>query len=569
MVRVHEREKSLREMVRAAHGTNALRQRLLDNLQKLKRDVDQYSSRRARLREHLSDLSISIGTPPSCALCGWAANGGSFSHEAFVSRGIEDLDRGIIHLRELASGHHATLRGLGCLPHDAPPDGPPDAERFRSKSMKSLRTFVLNECHIVFCTMSSAAEPMVSEMPGGFEIVLLDEAAQANEIATLVPMTHGARLVCMIGDPNQLPATVVSPEAKARGYGTSLFERLQNTGHPVHVLETQYRMHSAIRAFPSRHFYASQLIDSESITRMVRKPPGSEMGPPALFRVGRHSDQTHLYELRLAPYAFVNVRGGVQEHGASGQSHSLLNKAEAALCAALVYALRRAACGTPSDERPAGGGEPKPCKHCGREPFDTGSGRCGWGDLCGRIVVLTPYVAQRDEIRRAIALVTQGLNLPQDAIEVSSVDAYQGREADIVLLSCVRAGTGPIGFVRDKRRLNVALTRARHALYVIGSEPALRQGSTDWNALLDDAKSRGLWCDIDEHWLKGILTIHGGEGHRKLCAKFIQSLPHTLLDGCKPGLSAPPPREGLLVELLPRPGRPYGPPPVIPTWVGY
>ena len=84
-------------------------------------------------------------------------------------------------------------------------------------------------------------------------------------------------------------------------------------------------------------------------------------------------------------------------------------------------------------------------------------------------------------------------------VEVSNVDAFQGKEKDVIIYSCVRSGGGGLGFVKDVRRMNVALTRARHALYVVGSEDSLR-ASDDWRALLEDARARGCWRDIRASW---------------------------------------------------------------------
>ena len=94
----------------------------------------------------------------------------------------------------------------------------------------------------------------------------LDESAksafppvQATEVAALQPLVHGCRRLVLVGDPQQLPATVFSQRAKEVAMERSLFERLQQGGCPVKVLSVQYRMHPEIRAFPSRFFYQDQL----------------------------------------------------------------------------------------------------------------------------------------------------------------------------------------------------------------------------------------------------------------------------------------------------------------------
>ena len=116
--------------------------------------------------------------------------------------------------------------------------------------------------------------------------------------------------------------------------------------------------------------------------------------------------------------------------------------------------------------------------------------------LCGRVALLTPYREQVRTLEEELCRTFGPRRGWEHAIDVASVDAYQGRERDLVLYSCVRAGKDKgLGFVKDLRRLNVALTRARHALFVVGNEQALRQ-STTWASLIDDARARGLGRDV-------------------------------------------------------------------------
>ncbi len=93
-----------------------------------------------------------------------------------------------------------------------------------------------------------------------FEACLIDEATQATEPATIVPLTKGCRQVVLIGDQKQLPPTIISREADAAGLGTSLFERMLQRGIRAFMLKVQYRMHPAIAAFPSKAFYKGELL---------------------------------------------------------------------------------------------------------------------------------------------------------------------------------------------------------------------------------------------------------------------------------------------------------------------
>jgi len=587
--RVAERERTTRGKMREAGGPEVLKRQLFSGLKAVEQEVAKWAAWCAMLQNHLDDPATACSSPSStaaqpssaasgCRACGWPgwAQCG-MRHEQHVARCIEEAEGRIIYMMDTdVKTAHSLLNAMAALPNEqasssstaAASSREASAARRDRSSLRSLEALVLGECEIVFCTMSAAAEHSVGQVLGGFGMVLLDEAAQAGEISSLVPMAHGARLVVLVGDPKQLPATVRSPAARAAGFGRSLFERLQTAGHPALLLQTQYRMHGAIRAFPSARFYDSLLIDSESISRMMRRSPGTQDGPPALFSYRRPSSapvpaddnsgrgpRIRPQELRYAPYAFINVQGGHEQHGDQGHEKSLRNKGEAALCAALVLGLHGAArAAVRPGDAPLG-----PCKH---------GARCGWGDLCGRVVMLTPYKAQADELARALQAATRGLGLPQDGVGIRSVDSYQGREADVVLFSCVRASSGSIGFVKDEKRLNVALTRARHALYIIGSESALRAGSPHWRALVDDARSRELWSDFAASNLNSAVVRGELSDFRRLAATAMRHLPITLLDGSREGSHAPPPREGVLAELQSTRGRPSAPPPIVPRWNG-
>lgn len=132
------------------------------------------------------------------------------------------------------------------------------------------------------------------------------EAAQANEAATLIPFLHGARRCVLVGDPQQLPSTVLSGAAQSVSYQRSLFERFTTLGAQALLLSVQYRMHPAIRAFPSDAFYEGRLIDSASVAAAAPEPY-HEVYP-------------------LHPYMLFDASGGAQRKSATG---SLSNAVEA------------------------------------------------------------------------------------------------------------------------------------------------------------------------------------------------------------------------------------------------
>jgi regulator of nonsense transcripts 1 len=254
-----------------------------------------------------------------------------------------------------------------------------------------------------------------------FSIVLIDEATQATEPSALVPIVKGARQLILVGDHRQLPPTVTSRSAEEGGLDIPLFERLLSNGLPAHMLTTQYRMHPTIREFPSSRFYENKLEDGCS---------SSDRPPVAGF----------LWPDWDKPVAFVPVHGSEIEEE-SGSSRS--NMDEAAIVVQVVNDLLAPGDLTPED-----------------------------------IGVISPYAGQVRLIRSMVDDVIEGL-------EVKSVDGYQGREKEIIVLSTVRANdAGKVGFLSNYRRLNVALTRAKRGLIVIGDDRTLRNDPT-WASWLD------------------------------------------------------------------------------------
>ena len=470
----------------------------------------------------------------------WRKGRRELEQECLKAQGrVEESARHIMRLHDEAIAYQTELSALHCLQPrrgttptptggsagSGPSPGSGAALSLSREERSHLEAVVLSDAQIVFCTLSAAGDRRLASVPGGFETAVVDEAAQAGEASTLVAMQYGVRLVALVGDPQQLPATVISLRAKRLGYGRSLFERLQQGGHSYRMLTVQYRMHPAIRTFPSVHFYRGLLRDGANVARAARLPPGSVGGAPSFLAApasridagsadGVAAPSMGPPELRRCPYAFFNVVDSRQGRGVES-SHSLRNEAEAEMCAQLLLALllaqerTRAVATVARDAR----GEAHPSAAAGRN----GHG-CPWGELYGRVAVLTPYNEQVRTLRDAFA--RHFGPSAHNAIVCSNVDSFQGKEADTVLYSSVRSGSGGLGFVNDLRRLNVALTRARHALFVVGSAHTL-SSSDVWRALLDDAKDRRCYCEVSaSKWAQA--------GAAELSSSLI---PITLLDG--------------------------------------
>ena len=317
------------------------------------------------------------------------------------------------------------------------------AHRDVNKNFKEMRAIegnmiasVLDGAEVICATTIGVGHSLLRDRR--FPVVLMDEATQASEPSALVPITRGCRQLVLVGDHKQLPPTVISDAAQQGGLGQSLFERLTECGVETHMLTTQYRMHPTIREYPSARFYEDRLLDG--CTPAERPPAAGFLWP----------DWDH-------PVAFVPVDGSeiVDDEGSSKS-----NLDEAAKVLSVVSGLLSAGDLTPAD-----------------------------------IGVITPYSGQvrllTDLFEQAGGRDEHG---PFAGLEIKSVDGYQGREKEIIVFSAVRANdNGEVGFLRDRRRLNVAITRARRGLIVLGNPKTLRHDGT-WRAWLDWAEERSLFA---------------------------------------------------------------------------
>ncbi|CAF4773373.1 unnamed protein product [Rotaria sp. Silwood1] len=268
-----------------------------------------------------------------------------------------------------------------------------------------------------------------------FNCLIIDEAGQCIEIDNYIPLRLGMNRIILVGDPEQLPATILSRRALEAGLNQSLFERLYklfkyDLNNPIRMLNIQYRMHDEICKFPSMHIYRSKL-KTDKLTNQKRK------------------------KFLLKPYMILDVINGQDQVDSVTQSYG--NPFEANIVACLVHFINERA----------------------KVPFS-------------QIGIITPYNYQ-------VKLIEQRLmqqNLHQHKIEIGTVDAFQGRQKDVIILSCVRATqitdattTVGIGFVANRQRLNVSLTRAKYAMYILGHMNSLNINE-DWQKLYSNAIER-------------------------------------------------------------------------------
>ncbi|OAA43187.1 DNA-binding protein SMUBP-2 [Metarhizium rileyi] len=292
-----------------------------------------------------------------------------------------------------------------------------------------------------------------------FDVVIIDEASQALEAQCWVPLLSAKKAVCA-GDHLQLPPTIKSlnsktmpkakdgksPIVKGMSLETTLFDRLLALHGPSikRMLTTQYRMHESIMRFPSDELYESKLVAADAVKARLLKD--MEYG------VQDNEDTNE-------PLIFIDTQGGdfpekneeddkddPKKGKGSLHSESKSNEMEAALVQQHIEQLVDA------------------------------------GVRPGDIAVVTPYNAQLG--------VLAPLKEKFPGIELGSVDGFQGREKEAVIVSLVRSNPeGEVGFLGEKRRLNVAMTRPKRSLTVIGDSETVKRGGMflkKWMEFLED-----------------------------------------------------------------------------------
>lgn len=245
-----------------------------------------------------------------------------------------------------------------------------------------------------------------------FDLLVIDEACQSVEPGCWVPLKLANRLV-LAGDHCQLPPTILSKEAAREGFAVSLMQRLvEHYGDDItRLLTVQYRMHEQIMQFSSQTFYDGSLTAHESV------------------REHRLNDLPAVTANDDSPVVFIDTAGAGWVEELEPEGLSKLNPGEGRLVLDQVTELVEA----------------------GLNPAD--------------IAVIAPYAAQVRWLRQHTAY---------DRLEIDTVDGFQGREKEAVVMCTVRSNTkGELGFLSDARRMNVALTRARRKLIVIGDSATL------------------------------------------------------------------------------------------------
>lgn len=355
--------------------------------------------------------------------------------------------------------------------------------RFRSSSYdtmsnkQAIESSIIDSAHIVFTTLNSSGHPSLEATE--FCVTIVDEAAQCVEPSMLIALRRGCRRCILVGDPQQLPATIFADHIREVGYDRSLFERLTQSGHPMLMLDTQYRMLPLISRFPSHSFYEGKLKDGSNVNaenycpkflnpKLTKDIVLRNFGAPAASEL----------VLQIPSFTFFNLISSRD----TSVSQSRSNLEEVRFCINLVETLKIISSRVHTS--------------------------------LGSIGIITPYSEQLGELRRSFQ--KAGLVNPSSTknnsssssdgcvsqsdsyldIELNTVDGFQGQEKDIIIISTVRSNDyGNIGFLADPRRLNVAITRAKFGLFIVGNADTL-SSNDNWRDLICYTQSMDNLWDI-------------------------------------------------------------------------
>ncbi|MEM9822333.1 MAG: AAA domain-containing protein [Bacteroidota bacterium] len=292
---------------------------------------------------------------------------------------------------------------------------------------------ILHSAQVIACTLVNATHRIVADLK--FRTVVIDEAAQALEAATWIPILKAHKVV-LAGDPFQLPPTVKSQEARRAGLGLSLLEKWVKQSSATQLLDVQYRMHQTIMGFSNARFYQGALKADATVANWQLSIPQND------------------------PFVFIDTAGCGFDEAINPESKSRFNKGEYFIFREyflqMVAALAEADAELPS------------------------------------MAIISPYREQCQYMKEELAEEESLQNyLPH--LDINTIDAFQGQERDVIFISLVRSNErSEIGFLADYRRMNVAMTRARKQLIVIGDSATIAHDDF-YAAFLDYVEQKGTY----------------------------------------------------------------------------
>jgi len=288
-------------------------------------------------------------------------------------------------------------------------------KELKEREKKSVAE-ILSKAQVILSTLSGAANNLLEKME--FDYVVIDEVSQSLEAECWIAALKGKRLI-LAGDPEQLPPTIKSELAASKGLSTTLFDRIRTLygDKVIRLLKIQYRMNALISQWSSNEMYKGELVPHDSVRDRV------------LFQLPK----TKKSEETEAVLMLIDTAGCNMFETESNDDESKFNEDEAKVVQKHVTKLIED--GIPPAE----------------------------------IAIITPYNAQ-------VSILKNALKEKFPDLEIGSVDGFQGREKEAVVISLVRSNeNGEVGFLKENRRLNVAITRAKRHVCIIGDSETINK----------------------------------------------------------------------------------------------
>lgn len=292
-----------------------------------------------------------------------------------------------------------------------------------------LVELVLDSAQVIVCTLVGVTHRVLKNRE--FKSVFIDEAAQALEPAVWIAIAKARRLI-MAGDPFQLPPTVKSYQAAKGGLGKTLIEKCLENQDRISLLTVQYRMHQAIMGFSNAYFYEGALKADEGVMHHL------------------------LFDEQLSPVVFIDTAGCGFGEKMNREARSRYNPEEFMIVCEHLYQLKDQI--LPEQQ--------------------------------AEIALISPY---REQVIHMQTVLSEDQRLQDLAFQINTIDGFQGQERDVIYISLVRSNAkGEIGFLSDYRRMNVAMTRAKKLLVVVGDSGTIGVDPF-YAAFLDYVEKEGLY----------------------------------------------------------------------------
>ena len=314
-----------------------------------------------------------------------------------------------------------------------------ELESYAKMLEERLLQEILFQADVIACTLVNTQSNSLQHLK--FKTVVIDEAAQAIEPATWIPLSRVHKVV-LAGDPYQLPPVIKSTEAREKGLGMTLLEKWVREGKPTSFLDTQYRMHPTIMEFSNTIFYEKKLKAAPQVI-------DQKVGIPD-----------------LSPVLFIDTAGCGFNEAINPETKSRYNEGEAFIL---------------------------------REYFLQFTTELAKLEIpIPTMAIIAPY---REQSRHLKQLFREDLELIPFAehLSINSIDAFQGQEREIVFISLTRSNDkAEIGFLSDYRRMNVALTRAKKHLVVIGDSATIG-GDDFYQKFIEYTETKGQYQSAWEY----------------------------------------------------------------------